>query len=108
MKKIRKGDEVIVITGKDKGKRGVVLLISDDGNKVLVEGINVAKKHVKANPNAGERGGIVDKTMPIHISNVMLHDQTTNKGSRVGIRVLKDGQRARFLKKSDQLIEVKG
>ena|SRR5579872_3715024 len=108
MKKLKKGDEVIVIAGKDKGKRGVVLAVVGDGEKVLVEGINVSKKHVKANPNAGERGGIVDKTMPIHISNVMIFDQSTNTGSRVGIRILKDGQRTRFLKKSDQLIDVKG
>jgi large subunit ribosomal protein L24 len=107
MNKIKKGDDVIVITGKDKGKRGTVLSVIDDGQKLLVEGINVAKKHVKANPNAGERGGIVPKTMPISRSNVMIYDQTTQKGSRVGIRVLKDGQRARFLKASDQLVDVK-
>lgn len=75
--------------------------------KLLVEGINLAKKHVKANPNSGERGGIVSKAMPIQRSNVMVYDQTTQKGSRVGIRILKDGQRARFLKASDQLVEVK-
>jgi large subunit ribosomal protein L24 len=107
MNKIKKGDDVIVITGKDKGKRGTVLSVIDNGQKLLVEGINVAKKHVKANPNAGERGGIVSKAMPIHRSNVMVYDQTTQKGSRVGIRVLKDGQRARFLKASDQLVDVK-
>jgi len=107
MNKIKKGDDVIVTTGKDKGKRGTVLSVIDNGQKLLVEGINVAKKHVKANPNAGERGGIVSKAMPIHRSNVMVYDQTTQKGSRVGIRVLKDGQRARFLKASDQLVDVK-
>ena len=107
MNKIKKGDLVIVITGKDKGKKGTVLSIVGNGDKLLVEGINVAKKHVKANPNAGEQGGIVAKTMPIHRSNVMVYDATSQKGSRVGIRVLKDGQRVRYLKASDQLVEAK-
>lgn len=107
MNKIRKGDEVIVIAGKDKGKRGTVLSVVDNGERLLIEGINNAKKHVKANPNTGERGGIVSKSMPIHRSNVMVYDPAKQKGSRVGIRILKDGQRARFLKASDQLIDVK-
>lgn len=107
MNKIRKGDEVIIIAGKDKGKKGTVLSIIDGGEKVLVDGLNVAKKHVKANPNTGEGGGIVSKSMPIHRSNVMVYDPTEKKGSRVGIRVLKDGQRVRYLKASDQLVDVK-
>ena len=108
MNKIRKGDEVIVIAGKDKGKKGTVLSVVDKGQKLLVEGINMAKKHVKANPNAGDRGGIVLKTMPIQRSNVMVYDATKKKGSRVGIRVLKDGQRVRYFKASDELVDVKG
>ncbi len=107
MNKIKKGDEVIVIAGKDKGKKGTVLSVINDGEKLLIDGINTAKKHVKANPNAGERGGIVAKNMPIHRSNVMVYDPTTQKGSKVGIRVLKDGQRARYFKGSDQLVDVK-
>ena len=107
MNKIKKGDEVIVIAGKDKGKRGNILSVIDNGEKFIVEGINIAKKHVKANPNAGEKGGVVSKAMPIHRSNVMVYDQVKNKGSRVGIRTLKDGQRVRYLKSSDQLIDVK-
>ena len=107
MNKIKKGDEIIVITGKDKGKRGTVLSVIDGGEKFLVDGINLAKKHIKANPNTGERGGIVSKSMPIHRSNVMVYDPTKQKGSRVGIRVLKDGQRVRFLKASDQLVDAK-
>jgi large subunit ribosomal protein L24 len=107
MNKIRKGDEVIVIAGKDKGKRGTVLSVVKGGEKVLVEGINLVKKNVKANPNAGERGGIIAKTMPIHRSNVMVYDPASQKGSRVGTRVLKDGQRVRYLKASDQLVDVK-
>lgn len=107
MNKIKKGDDVIVIAGKDKGKRGVVLSIVDNGEKLLVEGVNVAKKHIKPNPNTGERGGVTPKTMPIHRSNVMIYDPASKKGSRIGIRTLKDGQRVRYLKASDQLVEVK-
>lgn len=107
MNKIRKGDEVLVIAGKDKGKRGVVLSLVAGGEKVIVEGINLAKKHVKANPNAGEKGGIVSKAMPLHRSNVMLYDTSKNKRSRVGIRQLKDGQRVRYFKASDQVVDVK-
>lgn len=108
MNKIKKGDEVIVITGKDKGKKGAVLSVVDGGEKLIVDGINLAKKHVKGNPNTGERGGITSKAMPIHRSNVMLYDVAKNKGSRVGIRILKDGQRVRYFKASDQLVDVKG
>lgn len=107
MNKIKKNDEVIVIAGKDKGKRGAVLSVLKNGEWLVIEGINIAKKHVKANPNAGERGGIVQKAMPIHRSNVMVYDPTKQKGSRVGIRVLKDGQRVRYFKASDQLVDVK-
>jgi large subunit ribosomal protein L24 len=106
MNKIKKGDEVIVIAGKDKGKRGPILSIVDRGEKVLVEGVNVVKKHTKGNPNSGQAGGIVSKTMPIHRSNVMVYDPTKQKGSRVGIRTLKDGQRTRYFKASDQLVDV--
>lgn len=107
MNKIKKGDEVIIIAGKDKGKRGTVLSVLEKGKRLLIEGINIAKKHVKANPNTGERGGIVSKSMPIHRSNVMVYDPTKQKGSRVGIRVLEDGQCVRYFKASDQLVEVK-
>ncbi len=104
MNKIRKGDEVIVTTGKDKGKRGAVLTVQADG-KLLVEGVNVAKKHVKPNPMKGEQGGIADKTMPIHASNVALYDTKAGRGSRVGIQI-RDGQRIRVLKASG--VELKG
>ncbi|NDA71003.1 MAG: 50S ribosomal protein L24, partial [Betaproteobacteria bacterium] len=90
MQKIRKGDEVVVITGRDKGKRGTVLRRIDDEH-LLVEGVHVVKKHVRPNPMKGETGGIVDKTMPINRSNVMLFNPATGKGDRVGIRVLEDG-----------------
>ena len=107
MNKIKKGDDVIVIAGKDKGKRGKVLSLVDGGEKFIVEGINEAKKSVKANPNTGERGGIVPKAMPIDRSNVMLYDANKKKGSRVGIRILKDGQRSRYYKSSNELVDVK-
>lgn len=106
MNKIKKGDEVIIITGKDKGKRGKVLAVVARGDRLLVEGVNVAKKHTRANPNTNENGGIVAKTMPIHHSNVQLYDPTQQKGSRVGIRTLEDGQRVRYFKASDQLVDV--
>jgi large subunit ribosomal protein L24 len=104
MNKIRKGDEVIVTTGKDKGKRGAVLTVQTDG-KLLVEGVNIAKKHAKPNPMKGEQGGIVEKTMPIHVSNVALYDSKAGKASRVGIQI-RDGQRIRVLKASG--VELKG
>lgn len=106
MRKIKKGDEVIVIAGKDKGRKGPVLAVLLDGEKLLVEGINTVKKHVKANPNTGERGGIVIKTMPIHRSNIMLYDQASGKGSRVGIRILGDGRKVRYFKSTDEVIDV--
>ncbi|KXU95824.1 50S ribosomal protein L24 [Caballeronia megalochromosomata] len=94
MNKIRKGDEVIVITGKDKGKRGTVLAVAED--RVTVEGINLVKKHVKPNPMKGTTGGVEAKTMPLHISNVALVD-ANGKATRVGIKV-EDGKKVRFLK----------
>lgn len=106
MRKIKKGDEVIVIAGKDKGKKGAVLSVLLGGEKLLVEGINTVKKHVRANPNTGDRGGIVLKTLPIHSSNVMLYDAASSKGSRVGIRVLKDGRKARYFKSTNELVDA--
>lgn len=107
MNKLKKGDEVIVIAGKDKGKKGVILSMVDRGERLIIEGINLAKKHVKGNPNTGERGGITAKPMSIHRSNVMVYDAAKQKGSRVGIRTLKDGQRVRYLKASGEQIEAK-
>ena len=104
MQKIKKGDDVISITGKDKGKRGTVLRILTD-SKVIVEGINRAKKHQKPNPMKGQVGGIVDKDMPIDISNVALFNSATQKADRVGIKVLEDGRRVRFLKSNGEVID---
>ena len=95
MNKIRKGDEVVVITGKDRGRRGTVLQIFAD-ERVLVEGVNVAKKHQKPNPNAGVQGGIIDREMPLDISNVQVFNPKTKKGDRVGIRVNDDGSKERI------------
>lgn len=100
MNKIRKGDEVIVTTGKDKGRRGTVLQVFDD-ERVLVEGVNLAKKHVKPNPNVGEQGGIQDKAMPLDISNVLVFNPKSKKGERVGFRVEKDGTKVRVFKSGD-------
>jgi len=100
MNKIRKGDEVIVTTGKDRGRRGTVLQVFED-ERVLVEGVNLAKKHVKPNPNIGEMGGIKDKAMPLDISNVLVFNPKTKKGERVGFRVEKDGSKIRVFKSGD-------
>ncbi len=106
MNKLRKGDEVIVITGKDKGRRGTVLQIIDDA-RVLVEGINVAKKHTKANPNSGIEGGILDQDMPLDISNVLIFNPKTKKGERVGIRVSDDGRKKeRIFKSSGEAVDI--
>ena len=105
MEKIRKGDEVVVITGKDKGKRGTVLLRVDEEH-VLVEGVNRAKKHVKPNPVKGVAGGIVDKDMPIHISNVALFNPATKKADRVGFKALDDGRKVRVFKSNGELVNA--
>ena len=101
--RIRKGDDVIVIAGKDKGKRGTVLSVSDE--RVVVENINLAKKHVKPNPNVGEQGGIVDKEMPIHISNLAVLDPSDNKPTRVGFKTLEDGRKVRVARRSSEVID---
>lgn len=105
MQKIRKGDEVIVLTGRDKSRRGTVLgRVGTD--YVLVEGVNVVKKHVKANPMAGTQGGIIDKTMPIHISNVALFNPETGKADRVGIKEV-DGRKVRVFRSSGAVVGAK-
>lgn len=100
MNKIRKGDEVIVRTGKDKGRRGTVLQIFVD-DRVLIEGINLAKKHIKPNPNIGEAGGIRDTAMPMDISNVLVFNPKTKMGERVGFRIEDDGKKVRVFKSGD-------
>jgi len=102
MNKIRKGDEVIVITGKDKGRRGTVLQVFPDA-RVLVEGVNIAKKHIKPNPNVGEPGGIRDTAMPMDVSNVLVFNPKSKKGERVGFRVEEDGSKVRVFKSGDKV-----
>jgi len=104
-RKIRKGDNVIVLAGKDKGKQGNVLRIVDD-SRVLVENVNLAKKHVKPNPNKGEPGGIVEKEMPIQVSNVALYNPATQKGDRVGFKTLDDGRKVRVFKSNGEVVDV--
>ena len=104
MQKIRKGDEVIVLTGRDKTRRGTVLNV--DGDRVMVEGINVVKKHVRPNPMAGVQGGIVDKTMPIHISNIALINPETDKADRVGFSVV-DGRKVRVYRSNGKVVGAK-
>lgn len=105
MNKIRKGDQVIVITGKDKGKRGSVVAMPTE-NRLIVEGVNLAKKHQKPSPMKGISGGIVEKALPIHISNVALVNPATNKADKVGFRLLADGRKVRFYKSTNEAVDA--
>ncbi len=105
MNKIKKGDEVVVVAGKDKGRRGTVLRVLAE-ERLVVEGVNVARKHVRPNPQQGIQGGIVDKEMPLHRSNVMLWNPVAQKGDRIGIKTLEDGRRVRFFKSNNEVVDV--
>jgi large subunit ribosomal protein L24 len=105
MEKIRKGDEVVVIAGKDKGKRGAVVRRVDDEH-VVVEGVNRVKKHVKPNPVKGVVGGVVNKDMPLHVSNVALFNPVTKKADRVGFKLLEDGKKVRVFKSNGEQVGV--
>ena len=105
MKKIKKGDRVIVLAGRDKGKQGTVIRILDD-NRIMVENVNMVKKHVKPNPNKGEQGGIIDKEASIHISNVAIYNGTKGKGDRVGIKTLEDGKKVRYFKSDGEVVDL--
>ena len=105
MNKLRTGDQVIVLTGRDKGKRGTISA-RVDADHLLVEGVNVAKKHVRPNPMKGTTGGIVDKVMPIHQSNVAIFNAVSGKGDRVGIKLLEDGKKVRVYKSSGEEIKA--
>jgi large subunit ribosomal protein L24 len=105
MSKIRKNDDVLVIAGKDKGKRGtVVRVLADD--RIVVENVNMIKRHTKPNPNRGIAGGIVEKEAPIHVSNVMLFNPATKKPDRVGYRVLEDGRKVRYFKSNNEVLDI--
>lgn len=106
MKKIRKGDKVVVLAGRDKGKQGTVLRVFDD-SRVLVDNVNVIKRHTKPNPNKGVTGGIIDREAPIHVSNVALVNPGTGKGERVGVRFMQDGSKVRYYRKSGEVADVK-
>jgi large subunit ribosomal protein L24 len=104
MKNIRKGDEVIVIAGREKGRRGTVTRV--DGDRVFVENVNVVKKHQKPNPGKNQPGGIIEKEMSLHISNVMLFNPISQKGDRVGVKELEDGRRVRIFRSSKEVVDV--
>ncbi|MBS0380635.1 MAG: 50S ribosomal protein L24 [Proteobacteria bacterium] len=105
MKKIRKGDQVIVLSGRDKGRRGAVIQVLPTGH-VLVESVNMAKKHSRGNPQAGKPGGIIEKEVPLPISKVAIFNPAAKKGDRVGIKTLKDGKRVRFFKSNGEMLDA--
>ena len=105
MHRIRKGDDVLVLTGRDKGKRGTVLKMVD-AEHVMVEGANKVKKHQRPNPMKGITGGIVEKEMPLHISNVGLFNPATKQADRIGIKVLADGRRVRYFKSNGEVVDA--
>ncbi len=104
MEKIRKGDQVVVLSGRDKGRRGAVLRVG--GGAVLVEGINRVKRHTKANPQANQPGGIIEKDMPLPLAKVALWNAAAKKGDRVGIKTLSDGKKVRFFKSNGEVIDA--
>ncbi len=105
MKKIIKGDDVIVLSGRNKGTRGPILSIVSD-ERVIVENVNIIKKHTRPNPQVGEPGGIVEKEAPIHISNIAIYNPATKKADRVGIRILEDGKKVRYFKSNDEVVDI--
>jgi large subunit ribosomal protein L24 len=105
MRKIRKGDQVIVLSGRDKGRRGAVIQVLADG-RVLVESVNMAKKHTKPNPQANKPGGIVEKELPLPLSKVAVWNPGTKKADRIGIKTLADGKRVRFFKSNGEMLDV--
>ena len=105
MKKLRKGDQVVVLSGKDKGRTGAITSVL--GDKVLIEGLNVAKKHQRGNPQKNQPGGLLDKEMPLHISKVAIWNAGAKKADRIGVKTLADGKRVRFLKSNNEVLDVK-
>lgn len=106
MQRIKAGDQVIVLTGRDKGRMGNVIRVTENGEHVLVENVNMAKRHTKPNPTKGESGGIVEKEMPIHISNVAHYNPVTKKAGRVGFKTLEDGKKVRFFRSNGEVVDV--
>ena len=105
MRKIKKGDQVVVLAGKDKGKQGSILRVIDDA-KVVVENVNLAKKHARGNPMKGEPGGIIDKEMPMDISNVAIVNPVSGKADRVGFKILEDGRKVRIFKSDGEVVDI--
>ena len=105
MRKIKKGDQVVVLAGKDKGKQGTVVRVVSD-ERVVVENVNMVKRHTKGNPMGGQAGGILDKEMPLHISNVAIFNPASGKGDRVGIKTLEDGKKVRFFKYNGEVVDI--
>ncbi|MGI9321311.1 MAG: 50S ribosomal protein L24 [Thiogranum sp.] len=106
MHKISKGDDVVVKVGKDSGKRGTVLRVLPEVGRLVVENVNIVKKHTKPNPQAGISGGIIEKEMPIDVSNVLLYNPQTKKGDRVGFKILEDGRKVRVFKSTNEVVDV--
>ncbi len=105
MAKIRKGDEVVMLTGKDRGKRGTVLEVGTN-ERVVVEGVNLVKRHTRPNPQMGSSGGIIDKEMSVHVSNVLVYNPATGKGDRIGYKRLEDGRKVRFFKSTGEVVDI--
>ncbi|MBK1691389.1 50S ribosomal protein L24 [Ectothiorhodospira mobilis] len=105
MRRIRQGDDVVVIAGKDKDRRGTVLKVVD-AERVVVQNVNMVKKHQKGNPYTGVEGGIIEKEMPLHVSNVMLYNPASGKGDRVGFRTLEDGRKVRYYKSNNEVVDA--
>ncbi|MFV1972396.1 MAG: 50S ribosomal protein L24 [Thiohalobacterales bacterium] len=105
MQRIRQGDDVVVVTGRDKGKRGSVLRVMPDG-RIVVADINMVKRHTKPNPNRGITGGIIEKEMPLDPSNIMLFNPQTSKGDRIGFKTLEDGRKVRYFKSTNEVVDI--
>ncbi|WP_395947217.1 50S ribosomal protein L24 [Caedibacter taeniospiralis] len=107
MNRLKKGDDVVIIAGKDKGRRGTIVAVLSEENRVVVEGVNLVKRHVKPNPNKGVEGGIVEKEASIHASNVALYNPATKKADRVGIKLVEDGnKKVRYFKSNGELVDL--
>jgi large subunit ribosomal protein L24 len=106
MNRLRKGDQVVVLSGRDKGRKGAIVRVLS-AEKVLVEGVNLVKKHQRANPQRNVQGGILEKEMPLHVSKVAIWDSGSSKATRVGVKTLADGKRVRFLKSNNEVLDVK-
>lgn len=106
IRRIRKGDEIIVLTGRNRGARGKVLSVDADNERVVVESVNIVKRHTRPNPQKGTTGGIIEKEMPIHVSNVALFNPVTGRGDRVGVKTLEDGRKVRVFKSTGEVVDL--